>query len=152
MKRKYTPWEQLPHFGSIYTQSDPTVWDDDINSSMAPYDIPQALRAYIDMDNGWGGIEFRYLTDDEPVQKRHEGNDLIVVLGVHTNRVYAIEFRLDSSFVEKVTDTLIRVAVQVIVSNLEKPGLKINPRVTNNANRKLIERSIRNHSNFAVAA
>ena len=58
----------------------------------SPYDVPDALRLI--HQDGRFSVEFRYLSDEEPwTLLDHDDPDMDVRLGIHSNRIIALDMK-----------------------------------------------------------
>lgn len=64
-----------------------------IELAVSPYDVPDAVRGYINKDENNFVIEFRYL-DDEAWKVTQLDSSIALRLGTHTERLYGLEIDL----------------------------------------------------------
>ena len=61
----------------------------EISVVVSPYDVPKAVRSYMDGQTNTLVVEFRYLSNEEPtVEQISEG--VSVLAGKHSGRIYAL--------------------------------------------------------------
>jgi hypothetical protein len=66
-----------------------------LESSLSPYDLPEAVRGHLDDPKGWFVIEFRYITSEPTVEV---GEDPVKILrGKRSGRIYQIRVRTPKS-------------------------------------------------------
>lgn len=101
---------------------------------VSPHDVPLAVRGFPDEKTGHFVIEFRYL-DDEPVATKQEGTNVLIRLGKHSRRIFAIELDLAELRAETVQLELmsvVRSAVRKLDDARDDASLKTNHRLAVN--------------------
>jgi len=58
---------------------------------LSPYDIPEAIGRHDDQDKNKCIIEFRYIDKDESLTPRVHDNNITLVVGKRSGRIYRIE-------------------------------------------------------------
>jgi hypothetical protein len=69
---------------------------------VSPYDIPEAVRGYMDRDNNRFVIEFRYILD-EPLIKNKIDDKVTMFIGSNSKRIYSIESDIKALNVNQVS-------------------------------------------------
>ncbi len=62
----------------------------DVLVRLSPYDVPIAMRSTIDRDHNRAKLEFRYIGSDESLDVIPVSDDMDVLLGKTSRRLYAI--------------------------------------------------------------
>jgi hypothetical protein len=71
-----------------------------LESSLSPYDVPEAVRGHLDDPREWFVIEFRYITSEPTVEV---GEDPVKILrGKRSGRIYQIRVRAPKSLPSEV--------------------------------------------------
>ncbi len=88
---------------------------------LSPYDVPEAVRGGYDKDIGRFVIEFRYLDDGEERVSDAQEEDVVLLVGEHSKRLYAIHVDVDRLKAEKVG---LKVLIPEVDEAIDKLGRK----------------------------
>jgi hypothetical protein len=82
---------------SQYGSMEETERDDsvEITVGLSPYDLPDGVRGYYDNDVKRFVIEFRYLSNDEPLVPSESKEHVTLFLGKNSDRLCRIEVDID---------------------------------------------------------
>ncbi len=72
-----------------------------IQVSLSPYDIPEAVRGFREANTPWFVIEFRYISS-EPTRTQELDQNLALILGRHSGRLFAIRMNVEALKAQKV--------------------------------------------------
>jgi hypothetical protein len=100
MPEYYPNWIKIDH-GSIKTRKRKNIKGLQIEVSVSPYDVPEAIRGYKKDKSNRCIIQLRYLNDDEPKKSVVHDQNLSYVVGKNSRRLYSLEFDVDSSLLER---------------------------------------------------
>ena len=74
----------------------------EITVGLSPYDLPDGVRGHRDSSSGKFVIEFRYISNDEPVNSESVDDHVTMYLGKNTDRLYRIDVDIEAMDVDKV--------------------------------------------------
>lgn len=67
----------------------------EVSFSISPFEIPEAFRVFLDEKSSEVVIEFRYPDGDEPTVGKCHTEDINLVVGKKSNRVFQVRFNKD---------------------------------------------------------
>ncbi|OGP48322.1 MAG: hypothetical protein A3K30_03255 [Deltaproteobacteria bacterium RBG_13_51_10] len=93
---------------------------------VSPYDIPEAVRGFMDQDKKRFVIEFRYISDESVIEKKIDDN-VNIFIGNNSKRVYSIEVDSQALHADQISLKLISAieATRKYLSDKEKLNANI---------------------------
>lgn len=88
-----TEWMKID-LSSFDTRRKTMIRGNPVELCVSPYDIPQAVRAIIDISEKYLTIEFKYLTEENTIERK-ESDSITYILGVRSSRLYGIKFNIE---------------------------------------------------------